>query len=274
MDFESFSNRPDFLNTDPSFNTQLSSGLTLKNYKNAYIRYAHWATPDEVREASVLDIGCRTGSAGGYVLKNSARRYVGIEKNKDLAETALSNLKKYYCNRNFEIIHNNAETFVSDCTEKFDFVFVGRVLHQISCGEKFLKDISKISNNIVIEDAHPPNFFTDYLLKNSTLNNQQLLSLENQLETVYSFVETYADRSNIFTNFKDFPLLDLELKTNLKMGSAYSIGYLITILSQQGFKENFDMYNKIKCIFPEEYGYGLYQQRDGVKKYIMRFNKK
>lgn len=39
------------------------------------------------------------------------------------------------------------------------------------------------------------------------------------------------------------------------------------------FIEDYQMYNSIKNLFPKEYVYGIYENRDGCKKYIVRFFK-
>ena len=277
MDFsnqyiESFEGMKEFLDTDPSFGFQISTGLVLKNYKNTYLRYSHWATSTELKGKSVLDIGCRVGAAGAYALANGANRYVGIDNESDLIDHAKNNLEKYFSNSDIELHYVDAEEFVSNCKEKFDFVFLGRVLHYINNGAGFLKAISKIADNIVFDDAHPPNFLIDYLIKNSNLNELELDNLLKKLELEYPIIETHHF-SKIFKDYKNFPFNKIESTTKDFLGTAYSIGYLRKILNQENFTEDFSMYERIKKVFPEEYGYGIYKNRDGVKKYILRFAK-
>jgi hypothetical protein len=266
---ESFEDQPDFLTTDPSYEFQLSTGLIMKNFQNCYTRFSHWATPDEVKDKSILDIGCRVGATGGYVFKHSASRYVGIDNEKELIDLAQQNLDKYYSGKDYEVYTVDAEEFIKTNKEKFDIVFVGRTLHYLVNGNLFLENLSKIANMIVIEDACPPLMPVNYLLKH-VRPGPDIDAILKHLE--YDFSVTMTDYFfDFFKDHKGYPFNTVLSDKNSFLGTVYTIGYLKRILNKQGFKEDLEMYERIKKALPQEYGYGIYNNQDGAKKYIIRF---
>jgi SAM-dependent methyltransferase len=269
---ESFEDQPEFLTTDPSYQHQISTKLVMKDFKNCYLRFSHWATPAELKNKSILDIGCRVGATGGYIFKHGAARYVGIDNEKELIDSAHDNLKKYYPNSDYELHFVDAEEFVYHKNkEKFDIVFVGRVLHYIKNGALFLEALAKIADMIVIEDASPPLMPINYLLKH-VRPGPDIDAIIKHLEYGYSTSETDYFY-NFFKDYDGYPFNTVTSSKDSFIGSAYTIGFLCRILNKQGFKEDFEMYENAKKLFPQEYGFGMYDKRDGAKKYILRFMK-
>jgi SAM-dependent methyltransferase len=268
---ESFEDQPDFLTTDPSYEFQLSTGLIMKNFQNCYTRFSHWASPEEVKGKSILDIGCRVGATGGYVFKHSAARYVGIDNEKELIDLAQQNLDKYYSEKDYELYTVDAEEFIKSNKEKFDIVFVGRTLHYLVNGNLFLENLSKIANMIVIEDACPPLMPVSYLLRH-VRPGPDIDAILKHLE--YDFSVAMTDYFfDYFKDHKGYPFNTVSSDKNSFLGTVYTIGYLKRILNKQGFKEDLEMYERIKKVLPQEYGYGIYNNQDGAKKYIIRFMK-
>jgi precorrin-6B methylase 2 len=255
----------DFITKDPSYGFKFSHGLELYTLDNSYIRFNHWASPEELKNKTVLDIGCKVASAGGYTLMNGASKYVGIDNNQTYIDIAEKNLKKYYSASDWKLFSLDAKNFLEQNTQKFDFVFVGRVLNHINDGYSFIESISKIANTIIIEDAHPPMF-----LLNELAVSEAILK---DVELNYPICETHYFH-NIFQDYKNYPNHKITSQEDSLLGSAYSIGFLKRILNQLGFQENLSPYYSIKKIFPDEYGYGIYKQRDGIKKFIIRFERK
>lgn len=271
MGQELFLQQQDFIDRDSHSNYMPSHGLVLKNYKNTYIRFTHWATPEEIQGKKVLDLGCSVGAAGAYALYHGAAKYVGVDNDVTVTTIAKENLGKYYNSKNFDIILDSVEEFVNKLDEKFDIVFLGRVLHYVNTPYSFLKMLARnINFMITIEEAHPPTFLVEYLLSNSRLTTEEKNLILYKIEYEHPLIESHYYK-DAFENFKNFPHNTIISKKNAAIGTGCSIGYLTLILNGENFKEQFDMYNSIKTIFPEEYGYGIYENRDGCKEYIVRF---
>lgn len=263
-----FYQQPDFVTRDPSFNFEAESGIVLHNQENLYIRLSHWVSPERLEGSSVLDIGSKTSVAAGYVLFNGASRYVGVDVDQEMVKIAEENIKKYYPSSDTSVIHSSAEEFVEKCNEKFDIVFLGRVIHSIASGVHFLKKLSQIANTIIIEDVHPLLMPIVYLTDQLGYETD-LKSLMHHLEYYYSLSESHS--LDLFEQIKLYPQLDDN--THRLSKTLYSIGFLKGVLIPLGFSYDLSSYESIKTIFPEEYGYGLYKNRDGIKKFIIRFDK-
>jgi hypothetical protein len=263
-----FYNQPDFLTRDPSFNFKTESGIVLNNQENLYTRLTHCIPLKDIKGRSVLDIGSKTSAAAGYVLFNGASKYVGVEKDYDLSKIANENIKKYYPGADASILCSSAEEFIKNTNKKFDIVLLGRVLHLINDGAYFLKKLSTIANTIIIEDVHPLCMPVVYL-KDHLENQSDFIPLFYNLEYSYALSETYS--LDLFEQIKNYPCVDDN--TDRLSSTVYSIGFLKGLLSPVGFNCDLSSYENLKKIFPEEYGYGLYKNRDGVKKFVARFNK-
>ena len=262
-----FYQQPEFITRDPSFNFKAESGIVLNNQENTYVRFSHWIHPDDVCGLSVLDIGSRTSAASAYVLAHGAAEYLGIESDPTLANIATENIKKYYPTANATVMCILAEDFIKNTNKKFDVAFVGRVLHQIDDGVHFLKNLSKITNTIIIEDVHPLHMPIVYLL-NKLDKEDDLTQLFYNLEYCYASSEAYC--LDLFNQLKVYP--DLEEGVNVPISATvYSIGFLKETFKLLGFSSDTSSYEDIKKIFPDEYGYGLYKNKLGVKKFIIRF---
>jgi hypothetical protein len=262
-----FHQQPEFITRDPSFNFKAESGVILNNQENSYIRFSHWIQPADVTGLSVIDIGSRTSAAGGYVLSHGATEYLGIESDPMLVTIATENIKKYYPTANATVLCVSAEEFVQKYNKKFDVAFVGRVLHLVDDGVYFLKNLSKIANTIIIEDVPPLHMPVVYLL-GQLKNDTDLTHLFYNLEYCYASSEAYCldlfNQLNIYPNVQQDP--DVTISS-----TVYSIGFLKETFKLLGFRSDTSSYEDIKKIFPDEYGYGLYKNKLGVKKFIIRF---
>lgn len=266
-----FFSQPEFVLSDPAHEYKTSGGVLVHDQKNLYTRYESWEVSSKLAGKSVLDIGSKVSSAGAYCLNSGASRYVGVEKNQNFIDIATVNLKKYYKGFDVSLICQDAEEFINACTEKFDIVFVGRTLHQISNGIDFLKKIGSISNKIVIEDVHPPHLMIHEMTKK--FNDKDLLEkIVKELEYNYPVLETHP--FEIMNYLGEYPFTNTsELISNNDSGSMYSMGLLKNIFVPLGFVPDLSSYEQMKLLFPEEYGFGLYNKKDGIKKYIIRFQK-
>lgn len=262
-----FHHQSDFVTRDPSFNFKTESDIILCSSENIYERFLHWIQPNELVGLSILDIGSKISSACGYVLFNGSIRYLGIEKDPCLVEIAKENIQKYYSTADAFVRCESAEDFIETNNEVFDIAFLGRVLFQIDDAVHFLKKLSKIANTIIIEDVHPLNMPIVYLTDKLD-SKTDLTDLLYNLEYHYSIAESYS--LDLFAQLKKYPYTKDDTP---HCATVYSIGFLKELFKSLGFTCNLSSYENIKKIFPSEYGYGLYKNRDGVKKFIIRFDR-
>ena len=122
---------------------------------NHNLVFQEWIHPEELKNATVLDLGCGTGWLGKYCKEHGASRYVGI----DIDEYLIKNAKNDFPDLTFYI--EDAELFVKKCianNQFFEIVVISRTLQGIQNQITFLQDVSKITNQIVLETGVPVNF--------------------------------------------------------------------------------------------------------------------
>jgi hypothetical protein len=264
-----FNYQSDFVTRDPSFNFEAESGIVLNNQENLYIRFKNWIQPEQIAGLKVLDLGSRVSAAGGYVLGNGAIEYLGIEADAELVNIARENLKKYYPNSKSSVILDTAESFVEYNTNEFDIAFVGRVIHKINDGVRFLKQLSKTAKIIIIEDVHPLNLITNFLISNKNIDDKDILF---ELEYNYPTIEMHPVSAVQYINNYPFGRSNIVINDS-ELNTMYSIGYLKRLFQSLGFIEDLSPYEYMKELFPEEYGYGFYKNNNGIKKFVIRFVK-
>jgi len=249
-------------------NSVEASGYKLGSGDFLYQRFSNYVSPEQVKGLKVLDIGSKLGAAGAYVLSNGASKYVGVDFDPVFVKASRENLKKYYDESKYEIILSDAETLMYH--DKFDIVFVGRVLHQFKNSFLLLKTLSEIADSIVIEDLHPPQFILNYLLEKNNVDNLQ--ELKHELEYNYPIHECHSvDVVNFLSNYP-FGNSDTVI-SNPAHGSAYSIGFLRNIFRYWSFNLDLTGYEVMKKMYPNEYGLGKSNSLQECKKYIVKFNK-
>jgi len=246
-----------FFDQYPEFLPDKSGDLTNISYtrENALKRYSTWISNDEVKGLSFLDIGCQFAAVGAYVLHYGAAEYVGIDNKAKEALVAEENLRKYFKQKQWNIYRTSIEDFIGNNKKTFDVVFLGRILHGLSLnGNSILSDLSEICNCIIIESANPVNTAYDTI---KAKYNVVDIEIEKYVEYEHSFVE-YTDSS--IGNF---------------LNVLYSLGFLKEYFLRLGFEIDYAPYEKIKKIFPEEYGIGYINKKNNpLKKFIIRFNRR
>ena len=218
-------------------------------------RFNAWIPPIKIAGKSFLDIGCADGGAGLYVLSNHASKYVGIDIDSQNIKVALKNIKTSYPNADATLIVTSIEEFLKQPDLKFDVIFLGRVLWGLS--SEVLYKLSKISRYIVIESVSPLNH-----VMNDIISTYATLEMLYELEYNHPIAEIYPS---------DFKFIANRIYDNRYLGIFYSIGYLKTIFNQLGFTANLNSYEQLKKRYPDEYGYGMSNDKKNLKMFVVQF---
>lgn len=146
-----FANAPEFISRDNrtmrSFNTITMEQMT-KRHRALF--------PDEfVKGKTVLDLGCCLGATGYWCLSAGASRFLGVETQKEYADTGASLLGKYFPKDKAQIIHSSIEDFLDKNEEKFDIVSILGVIYAFVDYYSLLKKIAaRAKRSIVIESVY------------------------------------------------------------------------------------------------------------------------
>jgi len=134
--------------------------------------------------ASVIDIGCGTGSLVFY-LSDKCKYVMGVELSKKMIEYSNS-IKEEKIISNVKFIHGNAEQISELTNERFDYAVFSLSLHEMKSESRVrtLEEIKKVTDRIIIYD---------YLVKNNT-------SFRGALNSIVEFL---AGKDH-FYNYKTF----------------------------------------------------------------------
>jgi 16S rRNA G966 N2-methylase RsmD len=232
------------------------------NCENLYIRYSSWISPSDINGKTFLDIGSQYGQTAAYVLSNGAKEYVGLEILDQYVEESTQILQKYFKNQPWSILHTSVEKFVETNTKKFDVIFLGRVLYDISnLSMTVLSKISTMADMIVIESATPINFsylkLKELMEKTGIINQidpDEMAKIDHYLEYTHEFIEYVQSSSG------DYPI------------TVYSLGFLKSFFQRLGFNEDISPYELLKEKYSEEYGLEyLGHPTNKAKKFIVRY---
>ena len=249
-----FENQSGFITRDPrhtiSSNKQYTVGFTAEEQQ---LRYEAWIPPEKLKGASILDLGCCTGTAGGYALAHGAARYVGVEISKSLADIATQNFEEYHLGKNYEIVIKSAEDYLNTTTEQFDFVIASGIIHGVTEITPFLSKISKLGNTVVVESVHPKlKVFNDLI-------NKLAVDADDNLKKELFKMCYYVELQLPFAVYRDHGKMIMEDQhstvTNI-LSPLVSIATLRMIFYRLGFDTNTDVYGNLIRALPQFFGYG------------------
>jgi precorrin-6B methylase 2 len=249
-----FENQLGFITRDPRYSLSAdiknSVGFTAKEQQ---ARYESWIPLEKLKDASILDLGCCTGTVGGYAFAHGAARYVGVEISESLAKIATENFDEYHPGKNYEIIIKSAEDYLSTATEQFDFVIVSGILHGVTEITPFLSKVAQLGNTVVIESVHPPlKVFNELVNKLSADASEdlrkELFKMCYYVELMFPFA-VYSDQGRMILEDNHSTV------TNI-LRPLVSIGALGMIFSRLGFERNSDVYGNLIRALPTYFGYG------------------
>ncbi len=112
---------------------------------------AMYAKLSDLKNKSVLCIGCGTGEECGYIKSLGVKRIVGIDISKEL----IKNAKKNYPEIEFYVMNIEKINFQKS---SFDFVYSSLVLHYLKDWTKALKNIHRVlkKNGTFLFSTHHP----------------------------------------------------------------------------------------------------------------------
>lgn len=240
----------EFIDRDPRTDVATARAFTAKDQLS---RFQAWVPPADLKDKSVLDIGCCLAAFGGYALSNGAKRYVGLEISEPLAAIARENLTKYYIASDWEIVVDSCEHFFDINIEHFNYILVGGVLHGITDFFPVLKSLAEYGDRIVIESVHPPvPFIMPLIAEIAELKGKECYERFNKLMLAieYSYpAVVYSDTGKMMYH-------DSHSAVSNIVRPSLSIGALKIIMNRMGFKEDIGGYIELKKSYPEQYGWG------------------
>lgn len=225
--------------------------------ENCKLIFQEWINPSEIKDSRILDLGSQTGWLGEYCTLHNVKEYVGVE----IDEYHISAARKNYPNLTF--YHMDLEEYVSNCISQnnfFDIVVISRTIQGIQNQITLLKNLSKITNKVVLETGVPlnqPAYDLLQILKTVDLSDTH----KGEIEKILTYIEY------------DQPFVEYILDDSWPQ-PVPSTGVLKDIFSRLGFELDLITYESVKQKYPAEYGYGARPERDQlIKKSILKFVK-
>jgi hypothetical protein len=147
-----FNKYPEFIDTDPRTDRSSKRSYNI-NQDFLERRYTAFFENIDLKDKTVLDLGCCVASLGAWVLDKGVKHYHGVEYDKKLCDISKKNLSKYF--KNWTITQNFFEDFFINNSEKYDFIIASGVIYGYDDPSLFIDEITKISDNIILESRHP-----------------------------------------------------------------------------------------------------------------------
>ena len=224
--------------------------------ENHKLIFREWISPEELKNATVLDLGCQTGWLGEYCTDNNVSEYIGV----DICQYSINKARYDYPKLTFVL--QDLEDYLKESVNKqlkFDIVVISRTIQGIHNLVEVLENVAKITNKLVLEIGVPVNFAAHRLLEMvkeldiSGKYNNEIQEIKNYIEYKHQIVEYITD---------DF------------VNVIPSIGYFNDIMSRLGFKMSLETYETVKEKYPTEYGYFFKNaEADPIGKAIIKFIK-
>jgi 16S rRNA G966 N2-methylase RsmD len=198
----------------------------------------------DLKNKSILDIGCCVGATGAYVLDKGAKFYHGVEYDQDLVNIASKNLEQAFSKDLWNVEQGTLEEFSKESKTHYDIIVLSGVVYAVFDCIPILIDLSKHTDAFIIDGIHPD--FANNIPEQVSNVLKQFNLWENFLENA-SFVEhTYMPMS---IN-----------KHVLFHGSRQSFGFIKNFLTSLGFKNanivNDQLKNKIPYLYNSYNRYG------------------
>ncbi|TLD83380.1 methyltransferase domain-containing protein [Helicobacter trogontum] len=109
---------------------------------------------------NILEIGCGSDSIANYYKKFES--FCIVEPSKIFAEKAQKDLSRF---ENIRVINDFVESKLVELrTQRFDFIILSSLLHEVVNPEAFLKDIFSLCNPNTILHINVPNAYSFHLL--------------------------------------------------------------------------------------------------------------
>jgi SAM-dependent methyltransferase len=152
-----FDKYPEFISTDPR--TERPDSLVGGYNVDAdfqFRRHELTLPPEDIKNLSILDLGCCVGASGAWVLEHGAQKYVGVDLQSNFCKLARQNLSNSFPNNNWEIKELSFTDFFATNTEKFDVVLAFGVIYHSIYFETMIKNILNLNPSLVVIDSFKP----------------------------------------------------------------------------------------------------------------------
>jgi len=249
----SFLEHPEFLSKDFRFNRPINIGFPVT--QDLIIqKHQLLLPPEKIKGKRVLDLGSFIGQTGDWCLSNGASEYVGIEINAELCVTANELLTKYQKDKNWKILNYGVDDYFNKFNDQFDIIFCWGVFHAHADHSTFLKNVSNRAEHIIIECRHPKIMWNGW---------QDNIPSEfwHELEYNIPYSEWQENKMSMLTSVNE--------SINCTSSNS-SISAMRVLMEINGFKSDLTVYEKLKTLFPDEYGM-FKDHRFG--RYVIEFNK-
>ncbi len=181
-----FESKPEFIDSDSRVHRPFTWAYTVTPELMTR-RHELFFSSVDLKGKRVLDLGCCCAATGAWVLDRGADYYVGVEAQELFFKSATDNLSKYYSQDRFSVVNQDIETYLNNNADQFDIVVMFGVLHCLFDYYKVIKQLTQISQHMIIECFHPYNGFRDLY---PNLQDHQYYELWKNLSLVQIAAQT------------------------------------------------------------------------------------
>jgi hypothetical protein len=209
--------------------------------------------PELIQGKRILDIGSFIAQTGDWCLNNGAVSYTGVEINQQFHDTATELLTKYHSDQDWTLINQSLEQYLSADPTQFDIVFCWNVIFGHNDHYWLLKELGRRADHVIISSRHPKIMWNDI---------QSAVS-----DTAWKDLEYHVAYQEWQTG--------LMTQTFAVNGSVYctaansSPGAMRVIMELEGFKSDMQAYDKLKDIFPNDFG--MFRESKKIGFFVIEF---
>lgn len=186
----------------------------------------------DVKDKTILDIGCGEGEMARLFAERGAKKVLGLDISQNMINLAKKQNK--YDNVSFELL---AMENIDTLTEKYDIVFSSLAVHYVEDFEKLMKDISNLLNKdgtLLFSQEHPnvlaPNFHKEmkkYLLIDDKryylISDYNNLGQRSMTWNVEGVIKYHRNFSYIINNILNAGMMLLEVQESVASKEAIEL---------------------------------------------------
>ncbi|CAB4137968.1 AdoMet_MTases domain containing protein [uncultured Caudovirales phage] len=151
-----FVDYPEFIEADPrQLRPNFGGGYTI-NAEIQYNKHSICLPADQVKDKTVLDLGCCVAATGAWALSAGASHYVGVELQQKFYQQSIDNLQGRFDPSRWTMHNLGVSEFLEKNTQHFDIVVMFGILYQSIYFEDLIQGVLKIKPERVLIDSMAP----------------------------------------------------------------------------------------------------------------------
>lgn len=151
-----FLDYPEFIESDPrQLRPNFGGGYTI-DAEIQYNKHQICLPSDQLKDKTVLDLGCCVAASGAWALASGAQHYVGVELQQKFYQQSVDNLQGRFDSNRWTMYNQGVSEFLEKNTQHFDIVILFGILYQSIYFEDLIQGVLKINPGRILIDSMAP----------------------------------------------------------------------------------------------------------------------